>query len=94
MTDQETAHEIWDELSNSFNVMMGAAEGKLATPIAIETSTSGEDEAECLGSIRHIAEYIEDNGYEVSVEKVEEAEPLPSSEMRIVYELTITSGEN
>lgn len=91
-SEKQNAMEIFDELGDSFNVMLGAAEGKLDTPVEIETSASGDDEAECLGSVRHIAEYIEEtgHGYEVEVESLGETEGLPSNEVRFRYRLTVT----
>jgi len=94
-SEKQNAMEIFGELGDSFNVMLGAAEGKLDTPVEIVTSASGDDEAECLGSVRHIADFIEEqgHGYEVDVEQLGESEPLPSNEIRFRYRLTVRGGQ-
>ena len=94
-SEKQNAMEIFGELGDSFNVMLGAAEGKLDTPVEIEISASGDDEAECLGSVRHIAEYIEEagHGYSVEIESLGETDSLPSNEVRFRYRLTVRGDE-
>lgn len=87
--------EIWNELSNSFNIMMGAQTGKLETPFTIETSTGG-NRAEAEGSIRHICEFIEetDYDYQAEYEYMGEAESLTNSDdARHQYKITLTREE-
>lgn len=96
MTDsdftEEDAKEVFDELSENFNLMMGAKAGKLETPVSIQTSFSGSL-AETTGSARHVCDFIEDagHGYEADEEHLGEADPLPSSEERHRFRITVTS---
>jgi hypothetical protein len=88
--DVDQAKDVWEELQESYSVMMGASVGKLDTPVSFETSVSGT-RAETEGSIRHICEFIEDqeHGYTTEYEYCGEGEPLPSNEERHRYALTV-----
>jgi len=82
--------EIFDELQQSYNAMLGAAFGELETPHTFETSVSGS-RAESEGSIRHICDYIgEQDGYQATYEFESEATSLPEHEERYRFEITIT----
>ncbi len=93
--ERENAHQIFSELGNSFNAMMGAKAGKLDTPMTFETSVGGT-RAETEGSIRHICDTIEEagHGYETSYEHLGTSEPLPSSDERHNYELRIEDARS
>lgn len=96
MTDNdfsdEDAEEVFAELSDNFDLLMGAKTGKLETPVSIETSFSGSL-AEATGSARHTCDFIEEaeNGYKASEEHLGEAQPLPSGDKRHRFKITVTS---
>jgi len=89
---KETAHDVWDEVTESYSMMMGAKLGKLETPVTVVTSASG-DRSEAEGSIRHICEFIEEagHGYETAHEWIEETEGLSGPRHR--YEVSVTKEE-
>jgi hypothetical protein len=92
---EEDAKETFDEMSDNFNILMGAKTGKLETPVSIETSFSGTL-AEATGSARHVCDFIEEaeHGYEANEEHLQEAKPLPSNEERHRFKITVTSKQD
>jgi len=98
MTDsdftEEDAKEAFGEISDNFNILMGAKTGKLEPPVSIETSFSGSL-AEATGSARHVCDFIEEagHGYEADEEHLGKAEPLPSNDERHRFKITVTSKQ-
>jgi hypothetical protein len=79
---------------NSFNLMIGATERKLDTPTTVSISTSGEDEAECLGSARHIAEKIAEYDYDVTIDRLGEFDSIiEDNKFHHGYDLTVEEAE-
>lgn len=62
MSDKKDAEEVFGSMSRSFNLMFGASEGKLDTPLEVEVSFSGS-EAEARGSARYLVDDLEEKGY-------------------------------
>lgn len=92
---EDIAQEMFGELMNSFNLMMGAKTGELDTPTEATISTTGKSEAEALGSARLIAEEIEEteHGYSVELDDLGETDGLPDSDdVRFRYKLTVTEA--
>lgn len=92
MVSEEVKELVNDELSEigaSFDLLMGASVEKLDTPIEQTISTSGDDEAEALGSARHIAEEIEEYGYTVEIEHLGNADTAKDN-LRYRYSFHIT----
>lgn len=66
--------QIFDSVATSFKLLLGAKQGSLQPPVEAEIQLPGKL-AEAMGSARHMHEEIEDAGYEVEHEHVEELEP-------------------
>lgn len=84
----DQASELFSDISDTFNILMGAKQGKLEPPVEIEPGFNG-DKAHAMGSARHIAEQIEDAGYTVETTYLGEVEATfgdERHEMRITVE--------
>lgn len=91
MVDDQIQDE-WDSIANTFNLLMGAKQGALPTPM--ETTLGfNSDEAEARGSLRHVCEQVEDEGYAVTTEHIEEAESAVTEGERHIFTVSINEGE-
>lgn len=63
--------ELFDSMASTLKLLMGSKQGRLQPPVTIRVPFKGE-KAEAMGSARHIASKVADNGYETETEYVEE----------------------
>ena len=92
--DQEAAERMMADFNNSFNMLFGCLNGFLDAPETIETGFPGP-EAKALGSARHAAEQIEEDGvYDVEFEPIGSVVSPVSDDPHYRYRFRITSSSD
>lgn len=88
ITDEDAAN-VFDQIDTIGSLLYASTEQGIKTPLSKDLCFSGE-QAEAMGSARHIADYIHENGgYSVETEYIEEVAPIDQDGERHKIRLTI-----
>lgn len=79
--NHDEIQDEWNSIADTFHLLMGAKQDDLPTPMTWTLGFDGS-EAEARGSLRHVVEQVEDEGYDVTTEHVEQSESAVSGDER------------
>lgn len=87
--NHDEIQDEWNSIADTFHLLMGAKTGALPTPMKATLTFDGT-EAEARGSLRHVCEQVEDEGYDVTTEHVETTESAVTGDERHRFTVEVT----